>query len=507
MASRLILVALVVLALGGLYGVAGLSRPLALTTSAPTGPIGHLPVTSALLACPAPGSAGIKGGGVAIANAPASTGSGHLDLTALNASAGPPGPAPVTISPAPGQLTIKAIKNAPAVTKKVAAEHTMAAGVVPTSMARGGLIISAAGSDAQGLDVEQLGPAGQPTGRCQAPGSDFWFVGPGSTSLHTELYLINPDSQPADANLSVQTESGPQIGIADSGINVPPHGMVVQSLTKLLHAAKAIALHVTTSTGRVLAAVRETTSFSKPGIWLPSAEEPATTQVLTGLPGTGGARELYITVPGDRAAKVKVTAVTPRGSYQPTGGNGISLLGHLTAGVSIPSLSGSPGSIVVTSNVPVTAELEITGGPSGAPGAFLTGSGPISEQGVVAASPGGPAGVTSLVLSDPGKRSATVKVAVAVPGSPLTGQAGQTVTVSAKSATEVRVALPKTASRRDKRAPVFAIIVTPLAGSGQVYGARLAESGHNVVGILPVESSPTRIELPYVRASLVNVLG
>ena len=69
----------------------------------------------------------------------------------------------------------------------------MAGGAVPTSLANGGLIVSATGSDAQGFDVEQLGPGGQPTARCEAPGSDFWFVGPETTKLHTELYLINAD--------------------------------------------------------------------------------------------------------------------------------------------------------------------------------------------------------------------------------------------------------------------------------------------------------------------------
>ncbi len=110
--------------------------------------------------------------------------------------------------------------------------------------------------------------------------------------------------------------------------------------------------------------------------------------MLTGLPDTTGTRELYITVPGGAAARVKITAVTPRGTYQPTGGNGISLLGRLTTGIALPSLSGFPGSIKVSANVPVTAVLEVSGGPAGSPGAFISGSAPITEQGVVAAAPG-----------------------------------------------------------------------------------------------------------------------
>ena len=395
LANRFILAFLVVLALAGLYGVAGLSHAIVLTAATPPAPPGRLEVSSALVACPGPGSAGVTGGDLAEASVPASTGSGQVIVTELNAAAKTQPPAPVGTAPQPGQLTVKTIAKVPVVPAKVATMPAMAGGAVPTSVARGGLILSATGSDAQGLDVEQLGPDGQPTARCQSPGSDFWFVGPEGIKQHTELYLMNADSTPADAHVSVQTDSGPLLGAKDLGIVVPPHAMIIQSLDKLVHSAKAAAFHVTTSTGRVVAAMRVSSSATKPGIWLPAAQQPATTQVLTGLPATTGTRELYITVPGGAAARVKVTAVTPRGSYQPTGGNGISLLGHLTTGVSIPSLSGFPGSIMISADVPVTAVLEISGGPPGAPGAFIGGSDAVTEQGVVAASPAGTGGITA----------------------------------------------------------------------------------------------------------------
>ena len=343
-ANRLILVVLVLFALAGVYGVAnGLSHPVALTAADHGTPAGRLPVVSQLLACPAPGTGGVTGGGIALATAPHSAGDGQVALTALDATAGARGPAAVDISPPPGQLTVKSFAAAPTVPKKLSSAHTMAGGLVPTSVTRGGLIVAASGSSAQGLDAEQLGPDGQPTARCQAPGSDFWFVGPNSPKLHTELYLLNTDSKSADANLSVQTESGSMIGTDDSGIVVPSHGMVLQNLDKLLHNAKDIALHVTTSTGRVVAALRQSSSSAKPGIWLPAAAEPATTQALPGLPSTSGIRELFITVPGSASARVKVTAVTPHGSYQPTGASGVGRLPHQTTGLQVPSLSGIPG--------------------------------------------------------------------------------------------------------------------------------------------------------------------
>ena len=86
--------------------------------------------------------------------------------------------------------------------------------------------------------------------------------------------------------------------------------------------------------------------------------------MLTGLPDVAGTRELYITVPGAAAARATITAVTPRGSYQPTGGSRISLFGQQTTGVSLPALSGLAGSIKISANVPVTAVLEVSGGPA-----------------------------------------------------------------------------------------------------------------------------------------------
>ena len=194
--------------------------------------------------------------------------------------------------------------------------------------------------------------------------------------------------------------------------------------------------------------------------------------------------------------------MTPRGSYQPTGGSRISLFGQQTTGVSLPALSGLAGSIKISANVPVTAVLEVSGGPAGAPGAFISGSAAITEQGVVAASPAGAAGTTEIVLSAP-QQAASVRITQAVPGKALTGQPGQVVHIPAKSATRIRLKLHKKAAN----ASLIAVVVTPLTGSGPVYAARVAISGGAVVTVLPVNSSPTRIDLPSVRQSLVRVLG
>jgi hypothetical protein len=277
--------------------------------------------------------------------------------------------------------------------------------------------------------------------------------------------------------------------------------MVVQTLDKLVHTAKASAFHVTTSTGRVIAAVRESTSRSKQGTWLPAAAEPTTSEVLPGLPTTPGQRQLYITVPGNTAAQVKVTAITSRGSYQPTGGGLPPLLGHQTTGVSIPSIAGTPGAIKITSNVPVTASLVISGGPRGAPGAFIVGSDAIIGQGVIAANTGGRVGTSDLLLAAP-DGAASVSISLADPGQPMTAVNGKVVHIPAKSAIDVRLRLPK-----GSKTPLVAIVVTPLPGSGPIYAARAAVIRGSVQTVQSVVPSPARVELSPVRESLLAVLG
>jgi hypothetical protein len=498
LANRIILAGLVLVVLAALYGLVGVLKPVTLSRAAPAGHAAKIGVTSDLVGCPAPGSAGVTGGPIAIANLPAQAGVGHTDMTRLDA--GTTGTV-IGATPRPGQLTVVPVKPSPPLSKKLDVTTKMAGGTIPTGPARGGLIVSTTGANAQGLDVEQLGPGGQPTARCEQPGSDFWFVSPGSPKYHIELYLMNVDSQPADAAVTVQTDSGQTLGAQDSGIVVPPHSMVVQTMDKMVHSAKAFALHVTTSTGRVVAAVRVTNSMSREGTWMPPTETPATTQVLTGMSASPGARELYVTVPGGVAAQVKVTVVTQRGSYQPTGGSE-PLLGHQTTGLTIPSLSNLTGSVEVKANVPIAAVLGMPGGPSGASGSFIVGSDPIVGQGVVAANTSGKVGTCDLVLSAPGA-AASVSVALAAPGAALTGLNGQIVDIKAKSAVQVKLTLPKHAPE----VPLIAIVVTPLSGSGPVYAARLAVIRGSIQTVIPVTTSPATIELGQVRESLLTVLG
>jgi len=494
LANRYVLALLLILAVAAEFGVAWGSHPVALAAGTKAPAAARAAVTSVVRACPAPGSTGPAAGGIAAASASAGTGQAQVNrLSPVSAAA--PGPVVQTIT-TPGRLVQVTIRTAPALGRGLSAGTAATASQVATGPARGGVMIQASGAMAAGLEVEQTGPDGVATARCGGPGTDFWFVGPGQLSVaDIELYLMDTDSQPATAEVDVYTDSGLMLGSTDTGIAVPAHGLVVQSLAKLVHSSRVLALHISTSEGRVVAAVRETASGAKPGSWLPVAQAPATSLVLPGLPGSPGTRQLYVVVPGAGNAQVKLTAVTGKGSYQPTGGNGIDLPGGSAVQVALPSLGGVPAAVRLTSNVPVTATMSVPGGDAGSTGAFTAAAAPVQQQGVISGNAGGTA---SLVLSAP-QAAAGVRV---VTQAGAATSAADVVQIAAGHTVVVRVKAPAGASRK----PPFAVVITPLPGSGPVYAGRVLSVGGAVRSILPVVSSLSWVPLPPVHSSLLTVL-
>jgi len=419
---------------------------------------------------------------------------------------GSPSPGPVAGTEShPGVLQVSAVKTARPLTKSERAGQRGSSPSVTTQSGQGGIAVSAAGAMAQGLEVEQTGPGGLVTAQCGAPGTSFWFVGPGeATGGRIELYLMNPGSQPADAAVSALTDitkGPPLLGNADNGITVPPHSMVVQSLGRLLRGSKVIALNITTSVGQVVAAVRESRSATDEGGWLPPTGTPARHLVIPGMPSAAGSRHLYIAVPGSASAAVKITAVTAKGSYQPTGGTGINLFESSAVSISVPSLDGVSGAIAISASVPVAATLEVPGGPPGTPGALAVSGGPVIEQGVLADNPARSAGSTDLVLSAP-QKAASVRITTATSSVSASGHQSRVVQIKARSSVILREGPPRGAKTGE-----FALVVTPLRGSGPVYAGRIITSGQSVQSILPVPASPTSISFPAVQESLSAILG
>jgi hypothetical protein len=533
--GRILAAAVVVLLLGAVYGLAGLRHTMSLSAgSAPRSPR-TAAVSSVQRVCPAPGSTTSPAGGIAVMTDPAAGGSSQagpaLSVTRLTGTgsdvAGPrvlsvtqPG-VPRLAQVAADRTTARKItrtqsggggtgqqgttrtKQTTGTKKKTGTKQKAAAqpgSALAATAVSGGVVIQATGSLAQGLEAEQTSAGSLPTAACTSPGTNFWFTGPGQrTAGRIELYLMNAGSQVADVSVDISTDAGPLQETTDTGISVPPHGMVVQALAGTLRNSRAIALHVRTSVGQVAAAVEESTGGG-PGTWLPAAQTPIRQLIIPGLPGVAGTRQLYIAVPGVKDATVKVTAVTSRGSYQPTGATGIDLPGGSAAEITVPSLGGIPAALRLTANTSITAAALIPGG-GGALGAFTAAAPAIEEQGVVADNLTGPGRSSTLVLSAP-RGAARVTVAeIAAAGS----AARQTQNVAVPAGKSVVVSLR--AIRGAPRGTPFAVVITPQAGSGPVYAGRVIMgngAGAALQVMLPVASALSTVPLPPVHQAAIT---
>jgi Family of unknown function (DUF5719) len=476
----------VLLALGGIAAAAQFAGPAAPAAPGP----GHaamapqqVAVTSAARACP-PVQGGGSGQVAFIAGSPAASssrpGEGQAELTPLPLA----GAQLRTLNPIsqtqPGLLSMLTTPPAQSTSKKA------------TTVLQG-WSVTGTGTMAQTMEAEETTGTGLASVRCGEPGSDLWFVGPGQQggAAQIQLDLMNVDTLPASVDVSIITDAGQVQADGDTGITVPPHQTVTEALSSLAGNASVVAIEVRTSIGRVAADVSETSSHGGTASWLPSTAPPSTRLVIPGVPPSGGTAGLYIVVPGSANARINVVSITPQGQHQPFGTQAIDLPGDSASYVPLTPLGGT-AALELTANVPVAAGVLVPG--SGL-GAFTTATAPISEQAVVAGNTTSSGLGVTVVLSAPaGQARVRLTEMAATPGVTssqiVTVQTGHTLTV------------PATPPRGAKHGSAFAIVITPLAGSGPLYAARIATQGQNtVVSIVPAISALTTIILPPARDS------
>jgi hypothetical protein len=361
-----------------------------------------------------------------------------------------------------------------------------------------GWSVTASGTLAQAMEAEEASGSGLASVRCGEPGSDLWFVGPGQQggAAQIQLDLMNVDALSASVDVRIITDAGQIPAGPDTGITVPPHQTVTESLSSLAAGARVVAIEVRTSTGRVVADVSEGSSHGTAS-WLPSTAEPSTQLVIPGVAPSGGTAGLYVVVPGSAGARIAVTAITAQGQHQPFGTQAIELPGDSASYVPLTPLGGT-AALELTANVPVTAGVLVPG--SGL-GAFTAATAPISEQAVVAGNTNSSGLAASVVLSAAAgaARVRLTEIAEAT-GSGAAGTAARASQVSSVPAGRT-VVVPVKAPSGAKSGSPFAIVITPLSGSGPLYAARVETRGQTVVSIIPAVSALTTISLPPVRDS------
>ncbi len=497
-AVQLVPAGVVVVALAAIGGVAQLDHPAAPKAAATVAQ--QVAVTSAARACPpAPGSGSAP---VALLGGRAGDGApgpgDHIDLTALP----------------PAGLTLKGASPVRAQSPGAVSVLTLPAGTV-TGKKSGpvaqGWSVTGNGSMARAMEAELADTTGMASVRCGAPGSDLWFVGPGQQNGASKisLDLMNVDSLAASVDVSVITDAGQSQAGNDTGITVPAHQTVTESLSSVASGSSVVAIEVHTSVGRVAADVSESSSDG-PASWLPGTAAPSTKLVIPGVPPSGAAAELFVANPGDLSAKVTVTAITPQQNFQPFGKSSVDLPGQSASSVALSPLGGTTAALEITSDVPVVAGVVVPG--SAATEATATAAAtaataptgtaataPISEQAVIAGNTSGSGLAASIVLSAPGA-AAQARLTEIAPASGGSGSVTASQVVAVKAGRTLAQAV--TAPHGAKHDAAFAVVITPLAGSGPLYAARVETHGQNsVVSIIPAASALTTISLPPVRDS------
>ena len=412
----------------------------------------------------------------------------------------------------PGVLSTLTIPAAQSMTKRAA--------TVPQ-----GWSVTATGAMAQAMEAEEATGSGPASVRCGEPGSDLWFVGPGQQSgaAQIQLDLMNVDTLAASVDVSVVTDAGPVQAGNDTGITVPPHQTVTESLSSLAAGSSVAAIEVRTSIGRVAADVSESTAQGGTASWLPASAPASTRLLIPGVASSGSAARLFIVVPGSAAARVSVLAITSQGQYRPFGTQPVDVPGDSASYVPLTPLGGTASALELTANVPVAAAVLV---PGTGLGAFTAATAPISEQAVVAGNTSGSGLSTTVVLSAPAG-PARVRLTELTPaaGSHASGSTASGSTASGSAASQPgtasqeitasqqvtvpagrTLAVPAAAPRGGGRGAAFAVVITPLPGSGPLYAARVQTQGQGgVVSIIPAVSALTTISLPPVRDSYAAI--
>jgi Family of unknown function (DUF5719) len=470
----------VLLALGTIAGVAQFTAPAAPGRGQPALAPRQVAVTSAARACPP-----VPGGG-----------SGTVAFLAGSPAASPSGPGQAEIAPLPpAGAAVRAVSPiraaGPGALSMLATPATQSARQQAATVLSG-WSVTASGTMAQAMEAEETTSAGLASVRCGEPGSDIWFVGPGQQggADHVQLDLMNVDTLPASVDVSIVTDAGAVQAGGDTGITVPPHETVTESLSSMAAGASVAAIEVRTSIGRVAADISES-SHRGTASWLPSAAMPSTQLVIPGVPPSGSTAGLYVVVPGSANARVSVLAITAQGRYRPFGTQTVDLPADSASYVPLTPLGGT-AALELMANVPVTAGVLVPG--SGL-GAFTAATAPVSEQAVVAGNTTGSGLSATVVLSAP---AGPARVRLTEVAATAGATSSQVVTVPAGHTLTVPAALPRGA----KHGSAFAIVIAPLAGSGPLYAARVETQGQNTVeSIIPAMSALTTITLPPVHGS------
>lgn len=318
---------------------------------------------------------------------------------------------------------------------------------------------------------------------CPEAGTEFWFAGTGTgADRFPWLYITNPESASARVDIELYGDRG-RIDVAGFDALVLPAG---ESFKSLLPAVAPehdrMVVRVIARVGRVVAALHDQTASTKPlgADWIPGARRASTTVVVPGVPGGSGGRTLYLFVPGEEGALARLRLVGKNGTFSPAsaeaGAEALDTIPLEASRIKEIDLSvvarGEPFAVLIDSDKPIIATMRVDTGVAPPDTAYLTGTPPLGGPSLVSDVRTVGNQRSKLVLSAPGK-SAKVLVTALVKGK----EPREVRTAEIPAGRTVEVSLAKVKG-------VYAILLTPLPGSGPVYASRVLTENFRIAGDL-----------------------
>jgi hypothetical protein len=328
---------------------------------------------------------------------------------------------------------------------------------------------------------------------CSVPTSDAWFAaGATTTGRTTVLTLANPSPVAAEVGVRVWSENGPVDAASFSQLVVPAKGRKAVSLAGVAPSAGGIVLRVTSTGGRVGAALEQRTvrGLESGGVDMtgPTAA-PALEQVVPGVRVAGAAAVaaaeraddyadlqtvVRVLVPGSAATDVSITASPDAGGHPVTLGRRVAggvvtdfpVTGladgtytvRVSAGRAVvvgvrTSVVGDAGASTTPSDSATSTDTGSASGSTavGTDAGLVGGDGPVDTAGTADASTTTATGATSTArgidlawFAAAPELSATAAVAVVSAPSPVLtiANAGAARTVRLSGATTKRVRVP-----------------------------------------------------------------
>jgi hypothetical protein len=272
----------------------------------------------------------------------------------------PSGPAGVVVADdtgATGAVTVRQGDN-----ETDAAQSSYRSTELPAG--RAPVVVTAEGDLAPGV---LAGRSGSPlvAPECRPPAFDEWFTGVGAGAKHASvLELVNPDAGPAIVDTLVYGKAGPVDAPVLRGVAVPGNSVRRIDLAKALPRRDELALHVVTTRGRVSAAMLdrydELGNRGASSDYLPSQAEPATSNLLLGIPDGAGRRVLLLANRAETETRASIKVVTEKAVFAAVDTEDVLLPPQSVTKVSIaPLLRGENAAdaigLLVESGTPVTA--------------------------------------------------------------------------------------------------------------------------------------------------------